>query len=192
MTQPEVLALVSPTLASNNGLVGALLGLLLGVIQLVIGLSIAAFAINQGFAIVGRMLEGINIWSEVKKRNVAVAALAAGVVIAYTNVIGSGIESMTRGVGNLANLDWGAGLSAIVGGVISLIVSISVASFAITVTFRVMDKLTTDIDEKEEFRTGNVAIGVVYAGIMIGVSSLIAAGVSGIGARVSDLINALF
>lgn len=190
MTQPEVLALVPPALASN-GIVGALLGLLLGVIQLVIGLSIAAFAINQGFAIVGRMLEGINIWSEVKKRNVAVAALAAGVVIAYTNVIGSGIESMTRGVGNLANLDWGAGLSAIVGGVISLVVSIAVASFAITVTFRVMDKLTTDIDEKEEFRTGNVAIGVVYAGIMIGVSSLIAAGVSGIGARISDLINAI-
>lgn len=190
MTSPEALALV-PAPFQSSGVVGALLGLLLGVVQLVIGLSIAAFAINQGFRIVGKMLEGIHIWTEVKKRNLAVAALAAGVVIAYTNVIGSGIAAMTRGVGNLASLAWGAGLSAIVGGIISLIVSISVASFAITVTFRVMDKLTTDIDEKDEFRTGNVAIGVVYAGIMIGVSSLIAAGVSGIGARVSDLINAV-
>lgn len=176
---------------TSDGLVGALLGLALGVIQLIIGLSIAAFAINKGFAIVGKMLDGINIWSEVKKRNLAVAALAAGVVIAYTNVIGSGIEAMTQGVGSLATLKLGAGLSAIIGGIVSLIVSISVASFAITVTFRVMDKLTTDINEKDEFRQGNVALGIVYAGIMIGVSGLIAAGVSGIGARVSDVINAI-
>lgn len=179
------------TTAAHSGLVGSLLGLALGVIQLIIGLSIAAFAINKGFAIVGKMLDGINIWSEVKKRNLAVAALAAGVVIAYTNVIGSGIEAMTQGVGSLASLNLGAGLSAIIGGIVSLIVSISVASFAITVTFRVMDKLTTDINEKDEFRQGNVALGIVYAGIMIGVSGLIAAGVSGIGSRVSDVINAV-
>ena len=179
------------TSGASGGIVGSLLGLALGVVQLIIGLSIAAFAINKGFAIVGKMLDGINIWSEVKKRNLAVAALAAGVVIAYTNVIGSGILAMTQGVGSLATLKLGAGLSAIIGGVVSLIVSISVASFAITVTFRVMDKLTKDIDEKEEFRGGNVALGVVYAGIMIGVSGLIAAGVSGIGARVSDVINAV-
>ncbi|MBI5364532.1 MAG: DUF350 domain-containing protein [Planctomycetes bacterium] len=181
----------STATGSQHELVGALMGLLLGIIQLVIGLSIAAFAINKGFAIVGKMLEGINIWAEVKKKNIAVAALGAGVVISYTNVIGSGIEAMTKGVGNLANLDLSAGLSAIVGGIVSLIIALLVASFAITVTFRVMDKLTTDINEKDEFKNNNIAIGVVYAGIMIGVSGLIAAGVSGIGARVSDLINAI-
>ncbi|MFO1009456.1 MAG: DUF350 domain-containing protein [Planctomycetota bacterium] len=189
------LALQTPPAPASSGasneLVGALMGLLLGVIQLIIGLSIAAFAINKGFAIVGKMLEGINIWAEVKKKNIAVAALGAGVVISYTNVIGSGIEAMTKGVGNLANLDWSAGLSAIVGGVFSLVIALLVASFAITVTFRVMDKLTTDINEKDEFRNNNIAIGVVYAGIMIGVSGLIAAGVSGIGARVADLVNAI-
>lgn len=181
----------APAASGGTGLVGSLLGLALGIIQLIIGLGIAAFAINQGFGIVGKMLEGINIWAEVKKRNVAVAALAAGVVIAYTNVIGSGIKAMTDGVGSLANLNWGPGVSAIIGGIVSLIIAIMVASFAITVTFRVMDRLTTDINEKEEFRSGNVAIGVVYAGIMIGVSGLIAAGVSGIGARVSDVINSV-
>lgn len=175
----------------SAGLLGSLLGLVLGIVQLVIALGIAAFAINQGLRIVGRMLEGIEIWAEVKKRNLAVAALAAGVVIAYTNVIGSGISAMTAGVGSLANLNWGPGVSAIAGGIVSLIIAIMVASFAITVTFRVMDRLTKDIREQDEFRSGNVAIGVVYAGIMIGVSGLIAAGVSGIGARVSDVINSV-
>jgi len=177
--------------AAQPGLVGALLGLALGVIQLILGLSIAAFAINKGFALVSKLLAGIEIWQEVKKRNSAVAALAAGVVISTTNVIGSGIESMTKGIGSLASLDIMAGLSAILGGIVSLVVAISVASFAITVTFRAMDKLTRDIDEKAEFRSGNVALGIVYAGIMIGVSGLIAAGVSGIGSRVSDVINSV-
>src|SRR5262245_22712437 len=103
---PAVLLLTTARAESTEpGLMGWLLGLALGIVQLTIGLSIAAFAINQGFSIVGRMLEGIDIWAEVKKRNLAVAALAAGVVISYTNVIGSGIESMTRGVGSLASLN---------------------------------------------------------------------------------------
>jgi uncharacterized membrane protein YjfL (UPF0719 family) len=183
----------APSASTNasNDVLGALLGLVLGIVQLAIGLSIAAFAIHKGFQVVARMLEGLDIWAEVKRKNVAVAALGAGVVVSYTRVIGSGVESMTQGLGNLASLDVMAGVSAILGGILSLVIAISVASFAITVTFRVMDKLTKDINEKDEFRNNNVAIGVVYAGIMIGVSGLVSAGVSGIGARVTDLINAV-
>jgi len=79
----------------------------------------------------------------------------------------------------------------LVSGVINLFVAIAVASFAITVVFRVMDKLTTSIDEKAEFKGNNAAIGALYCGIMIGVSSLVAAGVSGIGSGVSLFLNAL-
>ena len=62
------LALQTPpapdTGGASNELVGALMGLLLGVIQLIIGLSMAAFAINKGCAIGGKMLEGMNIWAK--------------------------------------------------------------------------------------------------------------------------------
>jgi hypothetical protein len=92
--------------AQHPGLLGAALGLVLGVVQFLVGLSIAAFAINKGFALVSRMLDGLNIWAEVKKRNSAVALLAAGVVLSYTNVIGGGIASMTKGLGSLAGADW--------------------------------------------------------------------------------------
>ena len=54
-----------------------------------------------------------------------------------------------------------------------------------------MDKLTTDINEKDELRGGNVAIGVVYAGILVGVSQMISAGVTGIGGAVTKLIDSL-
>jgi Na+/melibiose symporter-like transporter len=122
---------------------------------------------------------------------VAVALLAAGVVISYTNVIGGGIESMTTGLKSLTSFDLGAGISAIVGGVINLIVALVVAGFGISVTFNVMDKLTTDINEKDELRGGNIAIGVVYAGILVGVSQMISAGVTGIGGALTKLIDSL-
>lgn len=177
--------------AQNGGLLGAALGLVLGVVQFLVGLSIAAFAINKGFALVSRMLDGLNIWAEVKKRNAAVALLAAGVVLSYTNVIGGGIASMTKGLGSLAGADWSSGVSAIVGGVFSLVIALLVAGFGISVTFKVMDKLTTDIDEKEELKSGNVAIGIVYAGILIGVSSMISAGVAGIGQALTGFLDQL-
>jgi uncharacterized membrane protein YjfL (UPF0719 family) len=70
-------------------------------------------------------------------------------------------------------------------------VAIAVAGLAISWTFKAMDKFTKDIDEKQEFRGGNVAIGIVYAGILVGASELIASGVSGVSSGITALINAL-
>lgn len=177
--------------AAGQSVLGAAFGLLMGIVQLIVGLSIAAFAINKGFQIVSGLLSGIEIWAEVRKRNAAVALLAAGVVISYTNVIAGGIAAMTTGLQNLVNGELSSGIGAVVGGALNLVIAIMVASFAITVTFRVMDKLTQNINEKEEFKNGNIAIGIVYAGILIGVSGLISAGVSGIGASVTAFLSAL-
>ncbi len=197
MSAQLLLATLLPVLpnqstATEPGLLGAGLGLVMAVVQLLVGLFIAAFAINKGFQIVSGLLKGIDIWVEVKKRNAAVALLAGGVVISYTNVIAGGINAMTKGLQNLIGGDISAGVSTVIGGGLNLLVAIVVASFAITVTFKVMDKLTTNIDETDEFKNGNVAIGIVYAGILIGVSGLISAGVSGIGSGVTTFLSALF
>lgn len=186
---PAAEAAKSSAWATVGGSVG---GLLLGVIQLVVGLSLAAFSINKGLQLLSRLLGGIDIWAEIKAKNIAVALLAAGVVVSYTRVISGGIDAMTR---SLLTLGTGGVLNGVIGlvaGVINLVVAIAVASFAITVVFRVMDKLTTSIDEKAEFKANNSAIGVVYCGILIGVSSLVAAGVTGIGSGVSLFLGAVF
>jgi uncharacterized membrane protein YjfL (UPF0719 family) len=182
----------SLALIDTSALTGSLLGLVLGIVQLIVSLAIFTFAINQGLLVVSRMIEGIDIWGEIKKRNVAVALLAAGAVIAYVSVVAGGVESMTRGLTGVARGNFGAGLSAVLGGVINLIVALFVAGFAISWTFKVMDKLTKNIDEKEEFKSGNVAIGVVYAGILIGASALISAGVAGISSGTTAFLNAIF
>lgn len=186
---PAVAAPAEPSHLKD--IIGSLLGLILGIVQFAVGLGIAAFAINKGLQVVSKLLGGLDIWAEIAKKNVAVALLAAGAVISYTRVVGSGIDSMTKGLGSLAGGDWSVGVVGLIAGVINLFVAIIVASFAITVTFKVMDKLTKGIDEKAELSGGNVAIGALYAGILIGVSGLVASGVSGISIGLGNFLAAI-
>lgn len=176
---------------SWKAVAGSLGGLVLGIIQLAVGLGIAAFAITKGLQVVSRLLGGLDIWAEIAKKNVAVALLAAGAVVSYANVIGSGIDSMTGSLSALVSGNVWNGLVGLIAGVINLIVAIMVASFAITVTFKVMDKLTKGIDEKAELSSNNVAIGVLYCGILIGVSFLVSNGVAGIGKGFGMFLSAL-
>lgn len=173
------------------GVVVSLGALLLGIVQFVVPIVLVAFCVTKGLGLLSRLLGSIDIWAEIKKRNVAVALLAAGVVISYTGVISSGIQAMTKSLMALGTGSFFAGAVGLVSGLVQLAVALMVASFAITVVFRVMDKLTTDIDEKAEFLAGNVAIGVVYCGILIAVSQLVAAGVNGIGTGLGLVLDAL-
>lgn len=192
MLLPALLQATAPvTAAPTTDMKGALIGLVLGALQLIVSLVIFTFAINNGLKVVSKMIEGIDIWGEVKKKNIAVALLAAGAVIAYVNVVAGGVESMTNGLTSVVSGSFKSGLSALIGGVVNLIVALVVAGFAISWTFKAMDKLTSNIDEKAEFRGGNVAIGIVYAGILIGASDLIAAGVAGVSAALTTALNVL-
>ena len=177
------LSVIWPVLNSLGALV-------LGFIQLILGLSLAAFAITKGLSVLSKLLGGIDIWEQIKKRNPAVALLAAGVVVSYCTVIGSGIESMTRALFAMGADPYG-GLVGLFSGVLNLFIAVMVASFAITVVFKVMDKLTAGIDERAEFADGNIAIGILYCGTLIGVSGLVASGVKGIGTGVGMLLTSV-
>ena len=83
---------------TSDGLGGAFVALALGALQLIVSLAIFTFSINQGLNVVSRMIDGIDIWGEIKRKNMAVALLAAGAVVAYTNVVAGGVESMTGGL----------------------------------------------------------------------------------------------
>ena len=175
---------------------GALVGLLVAVVQLIVALSIAAFAINQGLKLLSKLLtkggKSIDIWAEIKNKNSAVALLGAGVVISYCNVIGSGIQSMSNVLGSIAHQTVWQSLFGLLAALVNLVVAIGVASFAITVVFKIMDRMTSGIDEAEELKTNNTAIGIIYCGIIIGVSFLVSSGVTSIGMGVSAILNAVF
>jgi uncharacterized membrane protein YjfL (UPF0719 family) len=177
------LSLIWPVLNSLGALV-------LGFIQLILGLSLAAFVITKGLSVLSKLLGGIDIWEQIKRRNPAVALLAAGVVISYCTVISGGIESMTRALFAIGADPFG-GLVGLFSGVLNLVIAVMVASFAITVVFKVMDRLTVGIDERAELADGNIAVGILYCGTLIGVSGLVASGVNGIGTGVGMLLSSI-
>lgn len=189
---PALVQAATTTSSSTTDFKGASIGLILGVVQLVISLALFTLAINNGLKIVSKMIDGIDIWGEIKKKNMAVALLAGGAVIAYVNVVASGVASMTTGLTGVVSGSFSAGLSAALGGLVNLVVALLVAGVAITWTFKVMDKLTTNINEKDEFKNGNVAIGIIYAGILIGASDLIQSGVAGVSQAVTSFLNVVF
>ena len=160
--------------SSSPDWVIALLG---GIVQLILGIVLAITSIMLGLKLMTKLLPKIKIWDELKKKNLAVGLMAAGIVIAYTQVINTGIRGMSEAVAFADNKVLG-----FVGGLVAVIVGIGLASLGVTLAFKAMDKLTKDIDETEELTTKqNVAIGIFYAGVMFGVSAMIAAAVSGLG-----------
>jgi len=178
--------------AEGSSIGAGALALVLGFVQLIVSLALFTLAVSNGLAVVSRMIDGLDIWGEIKKKNVAVGLLAAGAVIAYTKVVSGGIAGITRGLQSLVVFDFNHGLSALLGGAVNLIVALAVAGLAISWTFKVMDKWTKGIDEKSEFKSGNTALGVVYAGILIGASTLIEAGVSGVSSGLTQFFSSLF
>jgi len=174
---------------------GGILQLIIAIIQLCIALAIAAFAINKGLSLLTNLLnrtgKNLDIWQEIRNKNVAVALIGAAVVISYCNVIGSGIGSIANVLNAIARQSLWTSVTGLIAAFINLFVAIAVASFAIAVVFRVMDKLTNKMDEVAELKANNIAVGAIYGGLIIGVSFLIAAGVSSIGMGVNAVLDAI-
>src|SRR5574344_2021162 len=123
---PSAALAAEGTTSSWAAVGGSLGGLLLGVIQLIVGLSLAAFSITKGLKLLSKLLGGIDIWEEVKNKNCAVALLGAGVIVSYTRVISGGIAAMSDSLATLGTGSVFNGVIGLVSGLINLAVAIGV------------------------------------------------------------------
>ncbi|MEM0445017.1 MAG: DUF350 domain-containing protein [Nitrososphaerota archaeon] len=64
--------------------------------------------------------------------------------------------------------------------VIQLVLAVALALFSITIALNILDRTTKQINEFEELRNRNVAVGVYIAGILIAVGNVVGQAVSGI------------
>ena len=156
--------------------------------QLVIGIGIAMFSIFWAMRILNRLTKGIDEEAEIKKGNMAVAAMAVGVIIAVVLVTSSGIVGLTQ---SLTDVKSGAAageyIRAVGFGLVQLVAGLLFASGTVFLAFRVWDKITKDIDETAELKRGNVAVGVVLGAVMIGVALVVRQGLSGLAAAISGI-----
>lgn len=156
--------------------------ILLGFLQLVIGLALAMAAIYIGIRLFSRLTKGaIELEKELANGNRAIATFTLGLVVAIAIVISGGVVGLTTAIttlpegGNILQY-----MQAIGAGFIQLIFGIICAALAIFIGFRVWDKITKEIDEVEELKNDNIAVGIVMAGVMIAVAIIIQSGISGL------------
>lgn len=154
-----------------------------GVIQLVIGIGLAVTSIALGLRIVERLLPSLRIVEELKNKNIAIGLMTAGVVIAYTKVISTGIKQ----IGD--SISVAPGLGAFIGGVINLVIGLVVASIGVTWAFKALGRVAPGIALEEELNRGNIAAGLFVAGVLYGISEMIAAAVQGIGPGLAGALS---
>jgi uncharacterized membrane protein YjfL (UPF0719 family) len=78
-----------------NALAGDWLSLVAAFIQLILGIVLAIGAIYLALNIMDRLTKGVDEFEELKKGNVAVALLMAGVIVATAVIIQSGVIGIT-------------------------------------------------------------------------------------------------
>ncbi len=156
----------------------AAFGVVMALLQLLIGLGLAMSSVYIGLRMFDRMTEGINEMDEIKKGNAAVGILMAAVVFSIANVVQRGVANLTTSVP--LSLGVGPMLVGLVIGVLQLIIAIAAATFSINLAIKVLDKITTEIDEMKELKRGNVAVAIVMAGVLLSVSFVISSGIDGL------------
>ena len=155
-----------------------LVSLLIVFVKLVASLVVGLGAIYIGLKMFDRMTPGIDEMEEIKKGNAAVGILMAAVVLSIASVIQSGVQAFGSNINpsmSIAMMALGLFIS-----LINVAFGLVVAVFTIYLALKILDKITVDINETEEFKQGNVAIAVMEAGVLIALSFVIQAGVQGI------------
>jgi uncharacterized membrane protein YjfL (UPF0719 family) len=78
-----------------NALEGDWLALVAAFLQLILGIILAIVAIYLALNVLNRLTKGVDEFAELKKGNVAVALMMAGVIIATAIIIQSGVIGIT-------------------------------------------------------------------------------------------------
>jgi uncharacterized membrane protein YjfL (UPF0719 family) len=79
----------------TKALSGDWFSLIAAIIQLVLGIILAIVVIYLALSVLDRLTKGVNEFEEIKKGNVAVALMMAGVIVATALIIQSGVVGIT-------------------------------------------------------------------------------------------------
>lgn len=81
---------------------------------------------------------------------------------------------------------------AVAGAFLQLVLGLLFAALAIFMGVRLFDRLTKGIEELEELKRGNVAVGVLLAAVVITIANIVAGGVQGLSAAtINGNVNAV-
>jgi uncharacterized membrane protein YjfL (UPF0719 family) len=148
--------------------------LLIWILQIVVAVAACGASIYLAISIFDRTTENLDEWKEIKKGNVAVAILLGGVIFSIIAIIIPSAANLLHGLFNKAIMKNPISLATVFAiNVINLLLSLLVASLSVSFTFKIINKLTKDIDEEKEIKKGNVAVAILTAIVMLATAMLI-------------------
>lgn len=166
----------------------ALIGLAVAILKVVIAFTVGIGAVTFGLRVFGKTTKNIDEIAELKAGNLAIGLLMAAVVLAYTNVIGSGLQQVTDGV-----LEGTLGERALnfLGGLVNLALAVTVATLTIRYALVAFEKISGSMDLWAQLRARNLAVALLLAGIIFGLSQVTSRGVDEIGRGIGDMLIAI-
>ena len=188
-------ALAAPALAQDgssgartfmDGIVAVVIGLITALIALFLSLWLAMTAVKKAIDMFDKTTEGIDEWAELAKGNVSVGIVMAAMIYAVGDIISSGVQGLTHAI-MAPSLSMAFVLSVVIG-IINLLVALWIATTVISLAIKTLDKATKNIEEMKEIGKGNVAVGVMVAGVLLAVANVVGSAVSGL-ANVLNIDN---
>lgn len=152
------------------------INILFALLQLVVGIVFAAGSVYFAMNLLDKFTKGIHEVRELRRGNLAVAIYVAAFIFSISMVIESGVAQIVS-VFNPETTPTVIVL-VVVFNVIRLFISVVLAVAAIYIALHVIDKITPEINEFEEIASGNVAVALFMAAVLISVSFIIRAAVS--------------
>ena len=161
------------------------IGVVGGIVQLLLGVLFALLSITYGVRLVDRLIKQLNMLEEIRNKNLGVAALAAGVVVAFATTVASGIGHLSRSVAKLGELGlaspsaWAAVGMALVAILIGFLTAVLGIIWAYGVLTRMIGR-ATGFDVQQSLKEGNTALGFLLGAAIFAIATVLAAGVSGV------------
>ncbi len=158
-----------------DGAIALVLALVMAIVSLLITLWLAMKAVSKAISMFDKTTQGIDEWAELRKGNVAVGLLMGAMILSVANVTRGAILGLTENLTNPA-LSITFALQIIVG-VLNLLIGLWIATNVISMTLKILDKSTKDVEEMKEIGKGNVAVALMVTGVLLGVSTIVSAGI---------------
>ncbi|MCX6773282.1 MAG: DUF350 domain-containing protein [Candidatus Micrarchaeota archaeon] len=152
----------------------ALAAVIVGIAKLFSSVILAVGSIYIGLKSFDKLTAGIDELLEIKKGNVAVGIFFFSILIAIAVLIRPSVAEFAAGIEPGYSLNLMAVLALI--NLTKLAFSLMIAIIAIFCAFSLLDKLTSNMDEVQALKKGNIAVALLIAGLMLSVSFIVEAG----------------
>ncbi len=157
---------------------------LLGFAQLAIAIILSAIAAFLSFYLFQWFTRDLDEWEELRQGNPAVGVVLGAIVVAVALMLrpALAVDTALWDVGNQVYV------RILLAEALQLAIGLVLAVLALGLALLIFAGLTRGIDEIEELKKGNLAVGGLLAGVVLGVGMMVSQAVGQIMTTVSSIL----